>query len=63
MSRELAINLLRQGNNGEQLLQILDTVVDEFTSQNIDDAAQHFAAETEGTCSAHYRKLLHFQNS
>ena len=44
MSRELAINLLRQGNNGEQLLQILDTVVDEFTSQNIDDAAQHFAA-------------------
>ena len=44
MSRELAINLLRQGNNGEQLLQILDPVVDEFTSQNIDDAAQHFAA-------------------
>ena len=49
MSRELAINLLRQGNNGEQLLQILDTVVDEFTSQNIDDAAQHFAAMSTPT--------------
>ena len=44
MTRELAINLLRQGSNGEQLLQILDTVVEDFTSQNIDDAAQHFAA-------------------
>jgi CRISPR/Cas system CSM-associated protein Csm2 small subunit len=44
MTRELAINLLRQGNNGEQLLQILDTVVDEITEQNVDDAAQHFAA-------------------
>jgi hypothetical protein len=44
MTREIAINLLRQGNNGEQLLQILDTVVEDFTSQNIDDAAQHFAA-------------------
>lgn len=44
MTREIAINLLRQGNNGEQLLQILDTVVEDFISQNIDDAAQHFAA-------------------
>ena len=44
MTRELAINLLRQGNTGEQILQILDTMVEDFTSQNIDDAAQHFAA-------------------
>ena len=44
MTREIAINLLRQGNNGDQLLQILDTVVEDFTSQNIDDAAAHYAA-------------------
>ena len=44
MTRELAINLLRQGNTGEQIMQILDTVVDQFTEQNVDDAAQHFAA-------------------
>ena len=43
MTRDLAINLLRQGETGEQILQILDTVVEDFTSQNIDDAAQHYA--------------------
>jgi hypothetical protein len=49
MTREIAINLLRQGNNGEQIMQILDTMVEDFTSQNIDDAAQHFAAMSTPT--------------
>jgi hypothetical protein len=30
MSRDLALSLLRAGNNGEQILQILDTLSDGF---------------------------------
>lgn len=32
MSQELAISLLRQGDNGDQILQILDTIAEEAES-------------------------------
>ena len=43
-NREIALGMLRQGNTGEQILNILDTVVNDITEANIQDCAEHYAA-------------------
>jgi hypothetical protein len=47
MSRDLALSLLRQGSNGDQILQILETITSDVESANIQDAADHFATLQE----------------
>lgn len=42
MSREFALSLLRQGANGSQILEILETITEDVTQANIEDAAAHF---------------------
>jgi hypothetical protein len=42
MTRELALSLLRQGDNGSQIMQILDTLVEGIEQENI----SNFAAPT-----------------
>jgi hypothetical protein len=44
MSRETILGMLRAGNTGEQILQILDTIVEEVTEQNINDFVEHAVA-------------------
>ncbi len=44
MTLNLAISLLRQGRNGDQILSILDTLTNEVQQENINDAAAHYAA-------------------
>ena len=44
MTLNLALSLLRQGRNGDQILQILETLTAEIQQENIEDAAAHFAA-------------------
>lgn len=43
MSQQLAVSLLRQGNNGNEILNILDVIVNEITEENINEVAAHFA--------------------
>ena len=44
MSTQLAVNLLRQGGNGNEILNILDTLVSDIEQENINDVAAHFAS-------------------
>lgn len=44
MTLNLAVSLLRQGNNGDQLLQILDSIANDVTEANINDCAAYYAA-------------------
>ena len=44
MTPNLAVSLLRRGNNGDEILQILETLVDGIEQDNIADAAAHFEA-------------------
>ena len=44
MTLNLALSLLRQGRNGDQILSILDTLTNEVQQENINDAAAHYAA-------------------
>lgn len=44
MTRSLLLGQLRQGKNGNQLLSILDTIVEDVTQQNINECAAHYAA-------------------
>ena len=41
--------MLRQGNTGEQILNILDVIVDDITEANIQDCADHYAAISSPT--------------
>lgn len=43
MSKQLYTSLLARGNNGEQILQILDVIVEEITQENIASCAEVFA--------------------
>ena len=43
-SLETAIGMLRQGNTGEQILQILDMITSDVEDANIQDCAEHYAA-------------------
>ena len=47
MTRDLALSLLRAGNDGAQILQILETLTSEIEQENIADAAAHFATLQE----------------
>ena len=49
MSKSIALGLLRSANNGEQLLQILDTLVEDVTEANINDFAEYAAGLNNGT--------------
>ena len=42
MTTNLAISLLRRGSNGDEILQILETLVDGIEQDNIADATAHF---------------------
>ena len=44
MSRDMMLGLLRQGNNGSQILEILDIIVNDIEQANIQDCADHYAA-------------------
>jgi hypothetical protein len=46
MTRSIVLSLLNQANTGEQLLQILDTIVEEANINDfVEDAAQPTLAE------------------
>ena len=36
--------MLRVGNTGNEILQILDVIVEDITQENINDCAAHYAA-------------------
>lgn len=44
MSASMIVSMLRKGQTGDQILQILDTLVDNIEQENIQDCAEHFAA-------------------
>ena len=44
MTRDLMTSLLNRAANGDQLLSILDTIVEDVTAENIADCAAHYAA-------------------
>ena len=44
MSRSIALGMLRQGNTGNEILQILDVIVEDITQENINDCAEYFAS-------------------
>ena len=44
MTRDLALSLLRQGNDGSTLLQILETITSDIEQEGIEDCAAHYAA-------------------
>ena len=44
MSRSIALGMLRQGNTGDEILQILDVIVEDITQENINDCAEYFAS-------------------
>ena len=48
-NRETAFGMLRQGNNGEQIMTILDMIADDIAEANIQDCADHYAAISSPT--------------
>jgi hypothetical protein len=44
MSKSVVLSLLAQGNTGNEILTILDSIVEDITQENIDDSAAYFAA-------------------
>ena len=44
MTRSTALGMLKVGNTGEEILQILDVIVDEIEQENINDVAEYYAA-------------------
>jgi len=44
MSNAVALGMLRQGNNGNQILQILDAIVADIEQTNINDCADYYNA-------------------
>ena len=47
MTRDLALSLLRAGNDGSQILQILDTLTADVEQENIADFLEHAATLQE----------------
>lgn len=47
MTKQIYTSLLAQGNNGDQILQILDVIVEEITEANIASCAEVFAQGVE----------------
>lgn len=44
MSKSLILSLLNRAGNGNQLLEILDTIVEDITQENINEVAAYYAA-------------------
>ena len=44
MSKSVILSLLAQGNTGNEILDILDTLVADIEQENIDDVAGYYAA-------------------
>ena len=44
MSKNVLLSLLAQGNNGAEILEILDVIVADIEQENIDSVAEVFAA-------------------
>ena len=44
MTRDLATSLLNRAADGNQMLQILETIVSDFEQQGIEDAAAYYQA-------------------
>ena len=44
MSKSVVLSLLAQGNTGNEILTILDSIVSDIEQSNINDAAAYFAA-------------------
>ena len=44
MTRTIALGMLKQGNTGEEIMQILDVIVNDIEQANIQDCAEHYAA-------------------
>ena len=44
MTRSTALGMLKVGNTGDEILQILDVIVEDITQENINDCAEYFAS-------------------
>ena len=44
MTRSTALGMLRVGNTGDEILQILDVIVADIEQENINDCAEYFAS-------------------
>ena len=44
MTRETALGMLRQGNTGSEILQILDVIEEDIIQENINDCAEYYAS-------------------
>ena len=44
MTRSTALGMLKVGNNGNEILQILDVIVNDIEQANIQDCADYYAA-------------------
>jgi len=44
MTRSTALGMLKVGNNGNEILQILDVIVNDIEQANIQDCAEHYTA-------------------
>ena len=44
MTHTTALGMLRVGNTGNEILQILDVIVADIEQENINDCAEHFAS-------------------
>ena len=44
MSKSVILSLLAQGNTGNEILSILDSIVSDIEQENIDDVAAYFEA-------------------
>ena len=44
MTRSTALGMLKVGNTGNEILQILDVIVEDIEQENINDVAEYYAA-------------------
>ena len=44
MTSSTALGMLKVGNTGEEILQILDVIVSDIEQENINDCAEYFAS-------------------
>ena len=47
MSKSVALGMLRQGQTGAQILEILNALTTEIEQENIQDCADHYATISE----------------
>ena len=44
MTRSTALGMLKVGNNGNEILQILDVIEEDIIQENINDCAEYYAS-------------------